>query len=216
MHINCQEEAREGSLQNLFAHKKVLYRSIPEDQCGVKYTLASTYLTFSPCKPLSYPQMWLSEIDLVKGYLLCDWHPSRWYHCPHKYHRECQNPCHAMIQSAADPTLLPKFLMVPTVFVNGHSSKTLLFSLHCFTLCQRSYLRPNMWFIHSYTGFCKQCRAEETVLVYTHVWVQYGEASMFISKGTEIFKKHCFFLTTIIKVLHPAPLLRSTQHNDWE
>lgn len=70
-------EATVGSLQNLFAHKNVLYRSVPEDRCGVKYTLANIYLTFSPRKALSYPQLWLPEADLVEAYLLCDWLASR-------------------------------------------------------------------------------------------------------------------------------------------
>lgn len=35
--------------------------------------------------------------------------------------------------------------------------------------------------------------------------------------GTEIFKQFkCFSLAPISKVLHPAPLCRSTQLKDWE
>lgn len=51
--INHQEEAIVGRVQNLFAYKIFLFKSIPQDYCGMKRTLANTYLPLSADETLA-------------------------------------------------------------------------------------------------------------------------------------------------------------------
>lgn len=88
--INCQEEAGEGSLQNLFAHKIFLFNSIPEDYCGMNHSLANTSITLSAYGSLvvfSNVSAWNRFNAMVSFVQLAS---SRWYHYYHKCHGKLQ------------------------------------------------------------------------------------------------------------------------------